>query len=75
MSKNGMVMVGAVVGALLLLPVASFADWYDNFEDGSYNQDPCDPGFFDPNLWDTDNPHWVMYPLIQNNWQATRQLR
>lgn len=53
------VCLAAVVAAPLAL-----ADYYDNFDDGQYAQDPNDPDTFDPNLWDIDNPHWSVYKLI-----------
>jgi hypothetical protein len=57
-----------VPGVVLLVCVAglpaAFAAVYDNFDDESYCQDPNNPSLFDPNLWDIDNPHWTLYPLI-----------
>jgi hypothetical protein len=55
-----------LAGLILALaaPAVVLADYYDNFDDGTYCQDPNDPSLYDPNLWDTDNPHWTMHEMI-----------
>ncbi len=56
-----------IVLVCLATPTKLVADYYDDFADGQYCQDPNDPDLFDPNLWDIDNPHWSLYPLVGRN--------
>jgi len=63
MKSKHVIVAGLVCSAWLLAPGAVLADFYDDFDDRSYCQDPNDPNIFDPNLWDIDNPHWTIYEL------------
>ncbi len=59
--------IRSCVAVAILWMLASsivIADTYDSFDDLSYCQDPNNPGLFDPNRWDIDNPHWTLYDLI-----------
>ncbi len=76
---RNVVAFACVVGAVCALaPTKLAADWYDDFTDGSYWNDPNytfdwyapppeygGPGS-DPNAWDIDNPYWTFYPLASS---------
>jgi hypothetical protein len=49
---------------------AVLGDYYDNFNDGTYCQDPNNPSAYDPNLWDIDNPHWTIHEMVGLNFLA-----
>jgi len=63
---------------------ATFADYYDEFNDGHYWQDPNDEPFdssigywpwyntppYAPNVYDIDNPHWGIVALMGTNYLA-----
>ncbi len=57
----------------LIAPGKLAADYYDNFDDGQYCQDPNDPNLFDPNLWDIDNPHWEIHNLVGDVFAASAE--
>ncbi len=47
--------------ALAILPAVSYADFYDDFSDGSYTE----------STWQIDNPQWWWYPLYGAGHSAT----
>jgi len=76
MNVGHAISLSVAVVVCLMVPSEGVADWYDDFSDGHYWEDPNDefdfyaggpdygdPGF-DPNAWDMDNPHWTFYPLL-----------
>jgi len=76
MMKKPVFALCVAVGVCVSAPGWLLADWYDDFSDGSYWNDPNyefnyfaggpeygGPGF-DPNEWDMDNPYWSFYPLM-----------
>lgn len=62
--------LGMVCALLGMRAPLLLADFYDSFHDGAYCQDPNDPNRFDPNLWDIDNPHWTIYEISGDTFQA-----
>ncbi|MBN1342412.1 MAG: hypothetical protein JXQ73_07015 [Phycisphaerae bacterium] len=72
------------VVVMAVMPGVVLGDYYDDFSDHHYWQDPNDEPFsasqgywplwntppYDPNLWDIDNPHWLLYGLIGRNFDA-----
>ncbi len=82
MHRNEVFVLGLFTVACVMAPSVLVADWYDDFTDGSYWNDPnyefnwnlpppADPPWggpgFDPNDWDLDNPYWSFYPLMSSN--------
>jgi len=61
-------LVAIVCAVCLAGPAVVVADYYDNFDDGEYCQDPNDPNIYDPNLWDPCNPHWTGFPALYTDW-------
>jgi len=64
MARRFVVAAGCVCALLLAAPAGVVADYWDNFDDGEYCQDPNDPNIFDPNLWDPCNPHWTVFDAV-----------
>ncbi len=63
MTKRAVVL-SVVCAVGLVGPPPVMGDYWDEFGDGEYAQDPNNPDIFDPNLWDIDNPHWTIRDLI-----------
>jgi len=69
MTGNRVGIVGVALAVCSLTPSDLFAEWYDEFYDNAFAQDPNDEGFFDPNLWECDNPHWTIRPFVGEGWE------
>ncbi len=67
---HAVVVAGALLVFLVLSCATALADYYDNFDDGQYCQDPNDPDLFDPNQWDIDNPHWTIEEVLGDTFLA-----
>jgi hypothetical protein len=52
MPRRTILMLG-ISAACIAIPNAVLADFYDNFDDGEYQEDP--------NVWDIDDPCWTVY--------------
>ncbi len=83
--RNGLALAVVLAVALCFaLPQVTLADFYDNFNDGHYWQNPNDEPFnasigvwpyfntptFDPNAYDIDNTHWAIVALMGDAYLA-----
>ena len=84
MTGKYLMVAGSALLVFCVLSVPLVADFYEEFFDNHYWQDPNDepwdddlgawPWFntppYDPNHWDIDNPHWMIAGMIGQNFDA-----
>jgi hypothetical protein len=69
---------GVMCALVLMTPASLLADFYDRFDDGYWERDPNDPRYdpndpnwTDPNIWDIDNPDWIIDDeIVGTGWYA-----
>ncbi len=83
MTRKAISRVALAFALLAVMGAPTWADFYDDFEDGWYERDsndplydPSDPNWTDPNnrVWkDIDNPDWDIYVPLGTSAAATAQ--